>query len=90
MCSITKRTLYARITPTRTRVEKRIPAMTTQRYCIHYTEKGHGKRIKGRIYNGLKRRTIRAMSEEKAVARLREGYVEDGIREIRYIELLSM
>lgn len=55
-------------------------------YAVHYTEKGHGKRIKGRVYMGLKCRRVRAGSVEEAIERVKRGYVEDGIREIRAVD----
>ena len=55
-------------------------------YAVHYTEKGHGKIIKGRRYNGLRCERVRAISEQEAIGKVRQHYVEDGIREIRAVD----
>ena len=60
--------------------------MMQKLYDVHYTEKGHGKRIKGRVYMGLKMRRVRAGSVEEAIQRVKRNYVEDGIREIRAVD----
>ncbi len=60
--------------------------MTKKLYEVHYTEKGHGKRIKGRVYMGLKCRRVCADSVEEAIQRVKRGYTEDGIREFRAVD----
>jgi hypothetical protein len=60
--------------------------MMKKLYAVHYTEKGHGKIIKGHRYNGLRRERVRADSVEEAIKKVREHYVEDGIREIRAVD----
>jgi CRISPR/Cas system Type II protein with McrA/HNH and RuvC-like nuclease domain len=55
-------------------------------YEVHYTEKGHGRRIKGRLYNGLKMRRKWANTPEEAVRLVQQGYTEGTIREIRAVD----
>lgn len=60
--------------------------MMTKLYDVHYTEIGHGKRIKGRVYMGLKRRRVRAESVEEAIQKVKQWYSEGAIREFRAVD----
>lgn len=62
--------------------------MSKDTYCVHYTEIGHGKRIKGKIYNGLKSVHLKALDEANAVEILRSRYSPGAIKEIRGVELV--